>query len=254
MLGTKQVSLNVKPPTCGAFAEPSDGLEPSTPSLPWRRSSCDVRLSCSRRLATRFSLLCPFRPRYSPFRARMSRSSPPACLVQPGCSVSPDLSPSSGRSRRSARTSWRSVLSPLSPLRREVKRPCSCRQRRRPVRQWCANSTRKSRTNAHEHGRRDKQRSAAQTRMAEEKTAWLRGGGGGIRTLGGFPLNGFQDRPVRPLRHPAAGQRSAGLRPVSAAPAGQVLAAPRSAPFPPAPVPSASARVRRACGSGAGPR
>ena len=25
-----------KAPTCGAFAEPSDGLEPSTPSLPWR--------------------------------------------------------------------------------------------------------------------------------------------------------------------------------------------------------------------------
>jgi len=26
--------LNEKAPTCGAFAEPSDGLEPSTPSLP----------------------------------------------------------------------------------------------------------------------------------------------------------------------------------------------------------------------------
>jgi hypothetical protein len=26
-----QVDLNIKAPTCGAFAEPSDGLEPSTP-------------------------------------------------------------------------------------------------------------------------------------------------------------------------------------------------------------------------------
>src|SRR5258705_12898836 len=31
-----QVDLNTRAPTCGAFAEPSDGLEPSTPSLPWR--------------------------------------------------------------------------------------------------------------------------------------------------------------------------------------------------------------------------
>ena len=30
--------LNEKAPTCGAFVEPSDGLEPSTPSLPWRFS------------------------------------------------------------------------------------------------------------------------------------------------------------------------------------------------------------------------
>jgi hypothetical protein len=30
-----QVHLNEKAPTCGAFAEPSDGLEPSTPSLPY---------------------------------------------------------------------------------------------------------------------------------------------------------------------------------------------------------------------------
>ena len=27
-----------KTPFCGAFAEPSDGLEPSTPSLPWNDS------------------------------------------------------------------------------------------------------------------------------------------------------------------------------------------------------------------------
>jgi hypothetical protein len=38
MLGTEQVSLDGKAPTCGAFAEPSDGLEPSTPSLPWSTS------------------------------------------------------------------------------------------------------------------------------------------------------------------------------------------------------------------------
>ena len=30
----EQVDLNEKAPTCGAFTEPSDGLEPSTPSLP----------------------------------------------------------------------------------------------------------------------------------------------------------------------------------------------------------------------------
>jgi hypothetical protein len=34
-----QVDVNTKAPTCGAFAEPSDGLEPSTPSLPWRCST-----------------------------------------------------------------------------------------------------------------------------------------------------------------------------------------------------------------------
>ena len=32
---TLQVDLNAKVPTCGVFAEPSDGLEPSTPTLPW---------------------------------------------------------------------------------------------------------------------------------------------------------------------------------------------------------------------------
>ena len=32
----EQVVLNGKASTCGAFAEPSDGLEPSTPSLPSR--------------------------------------------------------------------------------------------------------------------------------------------------------------------------------------------------------------------------
>jgi hypothetical protein len=35
-LGTEQVVLNEKPRITGAFAEPSDGLEPSTPSLPSR--------------------------------------------------------------------------------------------------------------------------------------------------------------------------------------------------------------------------
>jgi hypothetical protein len=34
-LDIEQVGLNEKAPTCGAFAEPSDGLEPSTPSLPF---------------------------------------------------------------------------------------------------------------------------------------------------------------------------------------------------------------------------
>jgi hypothetical protein len=31
----EQVDLNAKVPICGAFAKPSDGLEPSTPSLPF---------------------------------------------------------------------------------------------------------------------------------------------------------------------------------------------------------------------------
>jgi hypothetical protein len=35
-LPTLQVGLNAKAPTCWTFAEPSDGLEPSTPSLPSR--------------------------------------------------------------------------------------------------------------------------------------------------------------------------------------------------------------------------
>jgi hypothetical protein len=35
-LESMQVALNRKARTCGAFAEPSDGLEPSTPSLPSR--------------------------------------------------------------------------------------------------------------------------------------------------------------------------------------------------------------------------
>jgi hypothetical protein len=30
---SEQVLLNGKTPTCGAFAEPSSGLEPETPSL-----------------------------------------------------------------------------------------------------------------------------------------------------------------------------------------------------------------------------
>ena len=35
----EQVVLNENAPTCGAFAEPSSGLEPETPSLPWRCST-----------------------------------------------------------------------------------------------------------------------------------------------------------------------------------------------------------------------
>ena len=40
----QQVDLNEKAPTCGAFAEPSDGLEPSTPSLPWRIRAAESTL------------------------------------------------------------------------------------------------------------------------------------------------------------------------------------------------------------------
>jgi hypothetical protein len=41
-----QVDANTKTPTCGAFAEPSDGLEPSTPSLPF---ACAPPISRQRR-------------------------------------------------------------------------------------------------------------------------------------------------------------------------------------------------------------
>jgi hypothetical protein len=34
-----QVDRNAEAPTCRDFAEPSDGLEPSTPSLPWKSRS-----------------------------------------------------------------------------------------------------------------------------------------------------------------------------------------------------------------------
>ncbi len=34
-------------------------------------------------------------------------------------------------------------------------------------------------------------------------TKTLQGGGGGIRTPGELPLNGFQDRRIRPLCHPS---------------------------------------------------
>ena len=49
-----QVSLIEKTPISGSFAEPSDGLEPSTPSLPWRFQ--DVTRVHARSLATRFLL------------------------------------------------------------------------------------------------------------------------------------------------------------------------------------------------------
>src|SRR2546423_7795035 len=41
----EQVALNEKEPTCGAFVEPSDGLEPSTPSLPGNFARHAVRAS-----------------------------------------------------------------------------------------------------------------------------------------------------------------------------------------------------------------
>jgi hypothetical protein len=42
----EQVAVNEKAPTCGAFAKPSDGLEPSTPSAAadvWRAWANDIR-------------------------------------------------------------------------------------------------------------------------------------------------------------------------------------------------------------------
>jgi hypothetical protein len=44
-----------KGPICGVFVEPSDGLEPSTPSLPWR--FWGVTRVHARSLATHFLLL-----------------------------------------------------------------------------------------------------------------------------------------------------------------------------------------------------
>jgi hypothetical protein len=49
-----QVNPKEKPPIYGAFAEPSDGLEPSTPSLPWRFRG--VTRDHARSLATHFRL------------------------------------------------------------------------------------------------------------------------------------------------------------------------------------------------------
>ena len=49
-----QTDAKEKAPICGAFAEPSDGLEPSTPSLPWRFGS--VTRVHARSLATPFLL------------------------------------------------------------------------------------------------------------------------------------------------------------------------------------------------------
>jgi hypothetical protein len=49
-----QVGPTEKAAICATFAEPSDGLEPSTPSLPWRfRSFTRVHV---RSLATQFLL------------------------------------------------------------------------------------------------------------------------------------------------------------------------------------------------------
>jgi hypothetical protein len=54
-----QISSTEKAPLCGAFAEPSDGLEPSTPSLPWRISSAAA--GSRDRLPALFSVgLCVF--------------------------------------------------------------------------------------------------------------------------------------------------------------------------------------------------
>jgi hypothetical protein len=54
----EQVDLNKKAPTCGAFAEPSDGLEPSTASLPfWGHGKW------SQPTATDFAYLSGFRRR-----------------------------------------------------------------------------------------------------------------------------------------------------------------------------------------------
>jgi hypothetical protein len=77
-LALEQADLKKKAPICGAFAEPSDGLEPSTSSLPWRfrgvtrvhaRPSATqfllqirpIQAENMRREASRVSfLMCPF--------------------------------------------------------------------------------------------------------------------------------------------------------------------------------------------------
>ena len=50
-----------------------------------------------------------------------------------------------------------------------------------------------------------------------------RGGGSGIRTHGDLRLNGFQDRPVRPLRHPSS-ERGAGYATARRGPRGGAVA------------------------------
>src|SRR5438034_9252380 len=70
----EQVSLNEKAPTCGAFAEPSDGLEPSTPSLPsqatggsrWQRISLISAVYGRRRFAADCHPLQPRGSRKAP--------------------------------------------------------------------------------------------------------------------------------------------------------------------------------------------
>ena len=54
-IDVEQVDLNEKAPTCGVFAEPSDGLEPSTPSLP-----CDSEGKRWQPVGKRFGLLSRF--------------------------------------------------------------------------------------------------------------------------------------------------------------------------------------------------
>src|SRR3989442_6717811 len=64
----EQVDLNEKEPTCGAFAEPSSGLEPETPFVPsspgpLRRAADSCEMAClsrdEARLATRCRRLRP---------------------------------------------------------------------------------------------------------------------------------------------------------------------------------------------------
>jgi hypothetical protein len=68
-----QVGLNEKAPTCGVFAEPSDGLEPSTPSSPWNVSS-----NRSQPVATDFACFRGLRARR--FATNCHRLQPPGSI------------------------------------------------------------------------------------------------------------------------------------------------------------------------------
>jgi hypothetical protein len=61
-----QVALTKKAAICAAFPKPSDGLEPSTPSLPWRRVSNQVAiLKCQAMPPSTRSRACRWRAQAS---------------------------------------------------------------------------------------------------------------------------------------------------------------------------------------------
>jgi hypothetical protein len=72
---------------CGAFAEPSDGLEPSTPSLPWY-----FRGNRSQPTATVFAYLSPFRASLVCHRLRPLGSIKAPSIREFACEQAPTFS------------------------------------------------------------------------------------------------------------------------------------------------------------------